>query len=437
MKSMLKIKQILWFLLFVTLQCVCFAQTQLSPKSEISILSCSPGTELYSLFGHSALRVQDQRNGKIMDLVFNYGTFDYSDDFYYQFAMGKLDYKLSISHFGDFQKEYIDEMRGIHEQKLILTHSQKSHLWQLLQTNYEPALQTYRYDFFYDNCSTRIRDIILLAYQLAHDYPLADSIAASAQVNYFEVLKSTFPRDGDPSTRTSLSNDHSVLFTYTYPEKKTFRETIDQYLRYQPWSDFGIDIALGLPCDRVVLQQQGMFLPDSLEKEFHYAHAGENLVVERSEEILPSEIQFFTPFWMFSLVLILGILLTLVKKKKWPTLLIVDRVFLSIVGLIGCLVVFLWFFTDHHATVGNLNILWAHPLWLFMAWLPPANSWAQKLYKFCGAIILMTLLSFVFLPQQLHVATIPIMLFCVLICAKFKYNSVEKGEKSALIVPQQ
>jgi hypothetical protein len=93
-----------------------FSQVKLSPDAQFSILTCSPGNDLYSLFGHTAIRVQDMRNGKIMDLVFNYGTFDFTDDFYMKFAMGKLDYKLSISHFGDFQKSYIDELRGIEEQ---------------------------------------------------------------------------------------------------------------------------------------------------------------------------------------------------------------------------------------------------------------------------------------------------------------------------------
>jgi hypothetical protein len=418
------------------------SQVELGPDAQFSILTCSPGNELYSLFGHTAIRVQSMRNGKIMDLVFNYGTFDFSDDFYVKFAMGKLDYKLAISHFGDFQKGYIDELRGIEEQPLLLNHSQQSHLWALLQANYKPENQAYRYDFFYDNCATRVRDIILLACQMGHQYPLADSITTLPEIDYSKELNRVFPDGDDPSTRASLSNDHSAIFTYTYPHSFSFREAIDRYLVYQPWSDFGIDVALGLPCDREVLPTQAMFLPDSLKREFMQARAEDKPLVGRTEDLLFNENEwvtprFFTPFWIFSLIVLVLIAAALLRRTSWTHYSVLDRLFLMTCGLVGAMVTFLWFVTDHHGTVNNLNILWAHPLWLVLAMVRPKSKIAHRLAMVCGSILLLTILCFAWLPQALHLATLPLMLGCLLICAKIIFAHRQAGYKSQQIVSSQ
>jgi hypothetical protein len=416
-----------------------FSQVELSPDAQFSILTCSPGNDLYSLFGHTAIRVQDMRNGKIMDLVFNYGTFDFTDDFYVKFAMGKLDYKLSISHFGDFQKSYIDELRGIEEQPLLLNHAQRSHLWELLQANYKPENQAYRYDFFYDNCATRVRDIILLACQLSHDHPLADSISTHPEIDYSQELNRVFPTGDDPSTRASLSNDHSALFTYNYPQAFSFREAIDQYLMYQPWSDFGIDVALGMPCDRKVLPTQAMFLPDSLKLEFMQARAENKPLVGRTEDLLFNENEWvaprlFTPFWIFSLILIALIAAACARRTHWTHYSVFDRLILITCGLVGLLVTFLWFVTDHHGTVNNLNILWAHPLWLLLAVVRAKSKIAYRLALACGSILVLTILGFAWLPQALHIATMPLMLGCLLICAKIIFAHRKAGYHSQQLV---
>jgi len=382
--------------------------------------------------------VQDVQHGKIIDLVFNYGTFDYDDDFYFKFAMGKLDYKLSVSRFGDFQKEYIDEMRGIEEQTLLLNHAQRIHLWGLLQANYLPENQTYRYDFFYDNCSTRARDIILLACQLSHQYPVPDSIDVPTAIDYSKALHESFPNLGDPSRRQSMANTNTLQFTYTYPCAYSFRQAIDQYLKYQPWSDFGIDVALGLPCDRTVLPTQSMFLPDSLKKEFHFGLNADAPIVKPTEDLLFNENQltppsWLTPFWTFFGLLLLLILSTYRKYINWPNVTWLDRIVLFLIGMIGLLVVFLWFITDHHGTVNNLNILWAHPLWIYLVF-DTKSPRAVLLAKSCGIILALTLIGFFLLPQQLPIASIPLMLSCALICAKVIVKSRRLRLKPTQIV---
>ncbi|MFO0360025.1 MAG: DUF4105 domain-containing protein, partial [Flavobacteriales bacterium] len=207
-----------------------------SPNARFTLLSCTSGPDLYSIFGHTAIRYEDSLNGRWVDWVFNYGTFEFSDDFYWKFAQGKLDYKLSLEDFGNFQQEYIYTGRGIYEQELLLTVEDKRKLFALLVENYEPQNRTYRYDFFYDNCATRVRDII------------------------------------------RRSSSRSVEFTYVSAKEWTFRDAIQRYLDHMPWSDFGIDLALGIPCDRVMGKEDVMFLPDSLMNDFTYASYGDGVL---------------------------------------------------------------------------------------------------------------------------------------------------------------
>src|SRR5688572_22545933 len=220
---------------------------ELSSSAKVSVLTCTSGPDLYSLFGHSAIRFQDTIDGEWMDWVYNYGTFYFTDDFYFKFAKGKLDYRLSKTCFHDFQHEYIETGRGITEQDLKFSREEKQRLFVLIEENYLPENREYRYDFFYDNCSTRIREIIKKA-------------------------------SGD-----------EVHFTYVFPRQYTFREAIQNYLKYNQWGDFGIDLALGMPCDKIMENGDAMFLPDTLMKELSYASFSSDVLVAREEEILPQE----------------------------------------------------------------------------------------------------------------------------------------------------
>ena len=150
-------------LMFLTLNSLSSTAYISSESARFTLLTCTPGPDLYSLFGHSAIRYQDTIRGKMVDWVYNYGTFIFDEDFYVKFARGKLDYVLSKQDFPFFQEEYIYSGRGIFEQELLFTSKEKQKLLDLLEENYLPQNRTYRYDFFYDNCSTRIRDIIIHA----------------------------------------------------------------------------------------------------------------------------------------------------------------------------------------------------------------------------------------------------------------------------------
>jgi hypothetical protein len=255
----------------------------------------------------------------------------------------------------------------------MLSPEDKFKLIELLEENYKPENRVYRYDFFYDNCSSRVRDIILKA-------------------------------AGKPTS-----------FSYVYARPYTFRQAIQNYLNYMPWSDFGIDLALGMPCDRVMDKGQAMFLPDSLLNEFNYATYGEGPIAAKSQELLPYEFELsdstvFTPMVVFGLFLIVQMIWGFVRLRSGRSVAITDRVLLFTTGLVGVMVVFLWFFTDHNATKWNLNILWANPLMLYLAFARMDKKWIKTYWKIQGGICVLLVVGWFFLPQRLHLATLPMVL---------------------------
>ena len=389
-------------LMFLTLNSLSSTAYISSESARFTLLTCTPGPDLYSLFGHSAIRYQDTIRGKMVDWVYNYGTFIFDEDFYVKFARGKLDYVLSKQDFPFFQEEYIYSGRGIFEQELLFTSKEKQKLLDLLEENYLPQNRTYRYDFFYDNCSTRIRDIIIHA---------TSGLESTSSMGF------THP-DADEIKRISR-----IDFSFVYPQSNTFRQTIQSYLDYQPWSDFGIDLALGFPCDKEVGKGEYMFLPDSLMKDFNYAHYDGRALAAQAIEILPQEFELtmdtiLTPMLAMALFFILHLVVGILCRRK-KRIQISDRFLFFITGLLGVFVVFLWFFTDHTATKWNFNLLWANPLNLYMAFGPARtwSGWKMKWMKIYFFILLSTLGFWFVLPQRLNMAVIPIifaLLFSVL-----------------------
>ena len=223
-------KKILWLLILIT----SVGKAQLSEQANISVLTCGPYDELYSAFGHSAFRIHDPVNN--INVTCNYGTFDFNQpNFYLNFARGNNLYKLSIQDYQRFEDVYIYENRFIHEQVLNLTSEQKQKLFAYLQWNSKPENASYYYDYFYDNCSTKIRDVLLEA--LGKDVIFDES---------------------------HITTDYTI------------RELTDFYLKKLPWGDLGIDICLGLPMDKKAAPLEYMFLPDYVESAFDHASIVQN-----------------------------------------------------------------------------------------------------------------------------------------------------------------
>jgi hypothetical protein len=379
---------------------------RLSDRARLSVLTCSPGPDLYSLFGHSAFRLQDSIGGRYYDVVYNYGTFLFDETFYVKFARGKLDYLLQSSTFEDFIASYEYEGRGVWEQELRLTSVEKQRLFELLQTNLKRENCTYRYDFFYDNCSTRIRDMLMRALSDVDTQPWGYRFVAL----------------------DSLKHHSPIHFPYERPAKQTYRQAIQTYLDFQPWSDLGIDLALGQPCDAAVGDYGLMFLPDSLMTELKFATVDSEPLCERPRQLLPVNFELSVNPWsgptaVFALFLLVHLLLHITYRKH-STFLFNDKLLFSVLGLLGCLIVFLWFFTDHTATRMNWNILWAHPFYLlllFTSKLTPQR--VRRIIKVFLGLVICTLVFSPLIPQSYHPAVFLLMLAQCITFGKWLVNA--------------
>lgn len=351
-----------------------FAQ-KLSADATISLITIGPTQkELYSAFGHSAIRVYDTQMP--LDYFYNYGVFSFNQpNFYLNFARGINYYQLGVYDYPPYRDYYIRENRYIREQILNLDAEQKQRVFDFLQQNALPENKMYLYDYFYDNCATRPRDVL----------------------------------------KKVLGDD--IVFDET-PEQKsiTIRGLTDIYLGQQPWGDLGIDICLGLPMDKVAKRTEYMFLPDSLESGFDRAKVKSDsswipLVANKITvfEASPSQkaFSFFHPWIVFGLVAIgiIGLSFYDWQRKrltKW-----VDKVVLIITGSLGILLTILWLFTSHKAAANNMNILWALPTNLIF----PFISKVKKQYFLMASLLtVLLLITWFFLPQQLHIFLTPLVL---------------------------
>ena len=365
--------------ILLALVCSISAKSQtLSPEAQISLLTCSPGEDLYALFGHTALRVKDKKSG--IDYVFNYGTFDFSTpNFYMKFARGKLNYMLSATNFLNFKQNYIEENRSIIEQKLRLAPQQKQQIFRALLTNYKPQNRYYHYDFLFDNCSTRVRDVV---------------------------------------------EDNARGITFIPPPESTsntFWNLLDPFITQSRWIFLGIHLALGLPCDETASPYQNMFLPDHLMTGFAHAQNSINNntmplvesthIIYKANSIISPTPYLLRPITLFSIIALIFLASTLwmIREKRyifWP-----DTILFSMVGIVGWVVFFLWFLTDHLATGPNLNILWAFPLHLPLAlWLQYKKRplWVRRYFRIHAWLLISVIALWPLIPQSLPLAVLPL-----------------------------
>ena len=325
---------ILFFSFFIVLPAKIIAQEiTLSETAELSILTMGPGDDLNDSFGHSAFRVKDTTQN--IDVVYNYGVYDFNTpNFYLKFAQGKLLYNLDRNNFTPFYNYYSKQNRWIKEQVLNLNPSEKQNLFNFLQNNLKPENRTYKYDFFFDNCATKIRDVM--------------AIVLKGKISYQDGFE---------------SNSY------------TFRELIQKNVDWNTWGSFGMDIAIGAVVDQKATYWEYQFLPEYVSKATDKAKLNRgqedislvkktiNLFINSPKE---NKSNFFTsPLFIMGLLafIILGITYKDFKNKirsRW-----LDISIYSITGIIGVLLLLLWFATDHSTTHNNYNLLWAFPLSLF------------------------------------------------------------------------
>lgn len=298
---------------------------------EISLLTCSPHNQIYSLYGHTALRYQDKSQG--VDIVINYGVFSFhKPHFIIRFVLGLTDYEMGIQNFPDFCNEYKGYGASVTQQVLNLTPYEKVDILNALQQNYEIGNRVYRYNYFYNNCTTKARDIILGC--------------INGRIRY------------------SNKEDSDV----------TFRKLIHKWNENHRWARFGNDMLLGVMSDRKISRTEQQFIPENLKQDFSnatiYTTNGKSRPLVKSTTILVEPIpciienDIFTPNVFFTTLslFIIGIGLWETKKKK--RIMIIDYTLLLCLFTVGLLLAIM-VFSKHPTTNLNLQIIIFNPLAIF------------------------------------------------------------------------
>ncbi|MDP3437420.1 MAG: DUF4105 domain-containing protein [Bacteroidales bacterium] len=368
-----------WLLIFV----VFIPGRVLGERPEISLITCSSGSELYSIFGHSALRAWYPQSGR--DLVFNFGLFDFNTpNFYSKFVKGQLKYLLGIQTMPDFMEQYRWENRGVKEQKLNLTDEQNDKIMARLEYLYRPENRYYLYSFLYKNCTSELRDII---------YSVTDS------------------------NRELLSKSAQV----------TDRDLINGYIN--GWTKFGINLILGSTLDREIDLRQSMFLPENLYSVLAQSQNGKEPFVAK-EIVLIEDNQISEKsggFWnlittpVLILLLLLVVVVLLFFKKGSPGW--AGNLYVTLISALGALLTIIILITEHRELYSNYNLLWCNPLYILVViaslggWKKTERVlaaislvslatlqivWAQKIqYAEPGFVVIVITLAFIFIGRIL------------------------------------
>jgi hypothetical protein len=390
----MKLRNILLFLF--PLFCLTAIAQPDSSHLRISLLTCSPGAELYSTFGHTAIRVTDSVNAT--DMVYNYGTFDASDpQFYVKFTKGLMRYSLSDYSFQEFLQEYHYEKRYVIEQNLNLTGGEKQQLYAALRENAQEANRHYNYYFHTDNCTTRARDMIV-------------------------------QRSGA-----------AVIVKNILPEKvPSFRNLIHTYLDKgnQYWSKLGIDLLLGSNLDKKVTIESAMFLPDYLMKGVDSATVHGKQLAGQKNNVLPvtpapNSPTLFTPMFVFAALFSIITLISFSANKYAQGFLnVFDAVFFLLIGFFGLLMITLWGIRVDDVCRDNYNVGWALPTHFFIAFVVYLKrKWIQQYFSVVFVLTLLFAICWLFIPQKINMAVLPV-LGIVLVRSSFRGNLFKKKLKS-------
>ena len=366
------------------------SQQENTPDSiRISLLTCASGGEIYSLFGHTAIRYENFTRG--IDAVFNYGMFNFNaPNFIFRFALGETDYQLGVTDYQRFAAEYDYFGRDVWQQTLNLNPKEKERLVSLLEENYQPQNRVYRYNFFYDNCATRPRDQIEKAIDGTLQY--ADNMT-------------------DFNTGTS------------------FRDLLHQYSKGHLWSRFGIDLCVGAEADKPINRRMMMFIPFYVQNFFNTAQIVDKIGQARPLVLADEKVVVtgktdadhqsggISPMQASLLLFIFVTAATIYGIRRQKTLWGLDFVLFLAAGLAGCVLAFLVLFSQHPAVGTNYLLFVFHPLHLLC--LPCLLNKVRKRkisrYMLANFIVLTLFIClWVIIPQKIDLAVLPLAL-CLLI----------------------
>ena len=373
-------------------------------SAKISILTSLPSdNEIYTAWGHTAIRVHD--SAAHYDKVYNYGIFSFGDDFVFRFVKGETDYRLGRTSMAHALMETMEKNCDYYEQELNLTPVETKRIINALETNYLPENRIYRYKFFTDNCATRPKNIIETNIDGHIIYP---------------------------------SDPQDSAFTY--------RDYIYSMLGHQKWYNFGIDLLLGVPCDKKVGKEERMFLPVEMMNKYAYSSIHSNgkqrPLVSGTHKLLSKETEkdstaagFPSPLIVFTLLAVaiaahIAFYVHTGRDDRWFYL-----IFFGALGILGCITFFVRYISVHEFVAPNINLLWESPLQLAIACLiyaSRARSIERILFIMAAAGCALCLLTFNWLmPQHLNPAFFPLILSEAALCASWLYRNHKKQKNEA------
>lgn len=382
-----------------SLQAETFIGYPIAPENtQISLLTCSPGDLIYELFGHTAIRIQD--NSHKLDFVVNYGLFDFDQPhFVYRFVRGKTDYTVGVSYTRSFIQSYAERGSSITESTLNLTLAEKQDLLNRLNENLLPENRIYRYNFIYNNCATKVRDIFDMSIKRKLSYP-------------------------------------------THVDSYSFREAIMLYTETAPWSQLGFDLCLGARADRTATQREMLFLPEVLGETYASAMLTDSIGIQplclQTSQIIPATQEkgtaWFSPTLCAYLLLLMVLYASFFLNKHKIWLKRMDVVLFTINGIGGCIILFLILYSQHPFTGQNYNILWMNPLTLFplITCIFPFMKKINGLFylgatvMFLGFVIVMPIL-----PQVFNLAVLPWVL-TLLLRSYLRLSDIRKRHKDRI-----
>lgn len=378
---LLKFMSRLKYFIFCLFMGVAFSvQSQSTDSIRFSLLTCAPGTEIYSLFGHTAIRYENYT--RRIDVAFNYGMFSFNTpNFIFRFVAGETDYQLGITPYSYFEAEYAMRGSSVYQQVLNLTQSEKERLLTILENNYLPENRIYRYNYFYDNCTTRARDKIEECIEGKVVYP--DSLSG-----------------------------------------KSYRSIVHEFTAGSPWNEFGIDLCLGAEADKEINKRQQMFSPFYMK---YYAlnayivDAGGTrrpLILDETKivDVEPEEVQpgfILSPLMCGSLFLALCVVMA---WGQWKTQRIWwgwDIVLYGLQGLAGCIIAFLFFFSVHPTVGSNWLLILFNPIpLLYLPFMVYKAVKRKKDYYHVGNMVYLTLFITIlpFCGQEFNLTVLPLAL---------------------------
>ena len=358
----MKITAIKKIAIIASLLLTLIAQPMKADNSRVSLLTCSPGEEVYALFGHTALRYTNPDRGE--DIVFNYGIFNFNTpNFVWRFILGETDYIVSATPYPYFLYEYHMRGSGVTEQVLALDSLQKERLYNTLTTNCQPQNRTYRYNYFYNNCTTKVRDKI---------------------------------------------EEQATITGYTgNTQAQTIREALSQYTAIQPWTAFGIDLLLGAEVDQPATREVLQFLPQYLKNDLSTANINGTPLVSTTKELLQPQakeknLNHFTPFNSALLTLLFTMIIMLCEVRSRKLFWGYDTLMLLIQGVAGVILLFMALFSQHPAVDSNYLLIWINPLPLVLIPIVIYNAVKQKPMTILWvqtAMIITFIITAPFVPQ--------------------------------------